>query len=148
MGVVYEKVSEFKKKYPLTLTWFRLKKHSKVIEDHLNPDEKVIYVFAGQKNRGNLDIFQTCVVCLTNKRILIGQKRVTWGYFLNSITPDLFNDLTVNMGIIWGGIIIDTVKEEVFISNLARKSLDEIETAITTFMMKEKKNYFHNKIKK
>ncbi|NLA32365.1 MAG: hypothetical protein GX864_00240 [Mollicutes bacterium] len=140
---VYEKVKEFKKKYPMTLTWWRLKKHCRVIDDHLNPDEKVTYACAGQKNDRALDIFQTCVVVVTNKRLLIGSKRVTWGYFLNSITPDLFNDLKVAMGIIWGKIEIDTVKEVVNLSNLDRKSLDEIETKITTFMIREKKKYGH-----
>lgn len=140
---VYEKAMEFKEKYPRTLTWFRLKKHCRVIDEHLNPDEKVSYVFAGQKNERALDFFQTCVVVITNKRLLIGSKRVTWGYFLNSITPDLFNDLKVSMGIIWGRVEIDTVKEVVNISNLDKKSLDEIETKITTFMIKEKKKYGH-----
>ncbi len=144
MSEVYRLVKEYKKKYPWTLTWFRLKKHSKIIESHINPDEKILYVFAGQKNESNLDIFQTCVVALTNKRLLIGQKRVTWGYHLSSITPDLFNDLKVNMGIFWGNVVIDTIKEVVTISNLDRKSLDEIETAITTYMIKEKRKYHKN----
>lgn len=141
MSEVYKKVREFKKKYPMTLTWFRLKQHCKVIDMHLNPDEKVLYAFLGQKNHSNFDIFQTCVVVLTSKRLLVGSKRVTWGYFLDSITPDLFNDLKVSMGIIWGKVIIDTVKEVVYISNLDKKSLDEIETAISTYMIREKKKY-------
>ena len=76
-----------------------------------------------------------------NKRILIGQKRVVWGYFLSSITPDLYNDLFVYQGLIWGQIKIDTVKEEVTISNLPKSGLDEIETNITEMMMSEKQKY-------
>ena len=45
------------------------------------------------------------------------------------------------MGIIWGKIDIDTVKEVVHLSNLQRESLDEIETVITEYMMEEKKKY-------
>ena len=89
----------------------------------------------------NFIVFSTCVVALTNKRILIGQKRVVFGYFLSSITPDLFNDLEVYQGLIWGKITIDTIKEVVAISNLSKKSLPEIETNITEYMMEEKKKY-------
>lgn len=140
MNNVYGKAKEFKGKYPLTVAW-RLKKHSKVIERHLNPDEKVLYVFACQKNNNPFDIITTHVVALTNKRIVLASKRVLFGYFFTAITPDLFNDLKVDMGLIWGKVIIDTVKEEVFLSNIARGALDEIETYITEFMMEEKKKY-------
>ena len=140
MGV-FEQVMLFKKKYPRTITWNRLKKHSDVIEKHLNPGEEAIYTFAGQKNTHPLDWFSTAVIVLTNKRILIGQKRVLFGYSLNAITPDLFNDLQVYRGILWGKITIDTAKEVVIITNLDKKSLPEIETNISEFMMKEKQKY-------
>ena len=80
-----------------------------------------------------------------NKRLLIGQKRVLFGYALSSITPDLYNDMQVYQGLFWGRIVIDTVKEQIVISNLSKKSLIEIETKITEFMMDEKKR-LHNKI--
>ena len=89
MGVVYKKIEDYLSKYHKGITWMRLKKHSAVVEQHLNPDEIVLYDFPGQKNDNVLDIFSTCVVCLTNKRILIGQKRVVFGYYCYSITPDL-----------------------------------------------------------
>jgi len=147
MSIVYSKVKEFKKKYPLTLTWFRLKKHCKIVEMHVNPDEVVTYAFAAQKNKSAFDIFQTCVVALTNKRILVGQKRVTWGQYYSAITPDMFNDLKITEGIIWGYVEIDTIKEVLMLSNLDRKSLVEIETVISSFMMEEKKKMHieHNK---
>ena len=112
---VYAKVLAFKKKFPGCVA-FRLKKHASVVERHL-------------------------LVALTNKRILIGRKRLLYGYFLTSITPDLFNDLSVYQGLIWGQIIIDTVKEVVTISNIDKHALDEIETNITEYMMNEKKKY-------
>ncbi len=141
MGVIYDQVNLFKKKYPTTITWWRLKKHAKVIESHLNPGEFVQYAFPGQKNSTFSDVFSTCIVAITNKRLLIGQKRVLFGYLLTSITPDLFNDMQVYQGLIWGKVTIDTVKEVVEITNLAKKSLPEIETNITEFMMEEKKKY-------
>lgn len=141
MGKVYDQVRMFKAKYPGTITWWRLKKHAKVIENHLNPDEEPLYSFAGQKNNDVFDIFSTSVLCMTNKRIIIGQDHILTGYSLTSITPDLFNDLTVYQGIFFGKITIDTVKEEVVFTNLSKKSLSEIETAITSNMIEEKKKY-------
>lgn len=141
MGAIYDHVNLFKKKYPTTVTWWRLKKHAQVIEKHLNPGETITYAFAGQKNNLFYDVFSTCVIAVTNKRILLAQKRVIFGYFLTSITPDLFNDLEVYQGLLWGKITIDTVKEVVVITNLSKKSLPEIETNITEFMMEEKKKY-------
>ena len=141
---IYQEAKRFKQKYPFTICW-RLKKHSQVIQKHLNTDEKVLYVFCAQNNDNVLDIATSCVIALTNKRILIGQKRVLFGYFLTSITPDLFNDLKVRRGILWGRIYIDTVKELVKYSNISPKALPEIETAITTYMMEEKQKYAVNK---
>ena len=47
MKDVYSLVKKFKEKYPSTIVW-RLKSHSKVVEKHLNPDEEVLYAFAGR----------------------------------------------------------------------------------------------------
>ena len=141
MGEVYAKVKEFKRKYPGTVTWWRLKQHSKVIEKHLNPGEEVLYAFAGQKNNNPFDLWSTSVIALTNKRIIIGRKRLLFGYFFDTITPDMFNDLNIYAGIIWGKITIDSIKEEVVITNLSKKCLPEIETSISEYMMEEKKKY-------
>lgn len=139
----YEYASEFKRKYPLTIA-FRLKHHCKVIERHLNPDERILYAFPAQKNANVLEIFYTNVVALTNKRIIIATKRVLWGYFLVTITPDMFNDLTIRKGLIFGSVLLDTVKEQVALSNIDPKALDEIETIISEYMMEEKKKYISN----
>lgn len=140
MRVVYEQIKEFNKKYGSSVMW-RIKKHSAVIEKHLNPGEEVKYAFAGQLNDNPLNIYCTAAVALTNKRILIGQKNILFGYSLNAITPDLFNDMQIKEGIIWGKVTIDTAKEVITITNLSKNSLDEIETNISEFMMKEKQKY-------
>ena len=137
---VYLEAQKFKKKYKFTIAW-RIKKHADVIKKHLNPDEQVLYAFCAQKNDTTFDIFTSCVVALTNRRIIIGQKRVLFGYFMTSITPDLFNDLEVRKGIIFGRIYIDTVKEVVKFSDIQPSALNDIETAITSYMMEEKKKY-------
>lgn len=139
-SIVYEKVRQFKDKYPMTVAW-RLKSHCKVIDLHLNPDEEVQYAFTAQKNDNPFDIITTAVIVLTNKRILIGQKRLLFGYFYTAVTPDMFNDLSLKMGIIWGKVYIDTIKEVIKLSNLQREALPEIETAITEYMMREKQKY-------
>ena len=76
---------------------------------------------------------------LFNKRIILATKRVLFGYFFKSITPDMYNDLTVRRGLIWGNIIIDTIKEVITISNIDVRALDEIETNITEIVIKQKK---------
>ena len=134
---VYKLARRFKNKYFGTIA-FRIWAHSKVVQEHINPDEKLLYVFCGQKGGSSKEIFSSCVVALTNQRIIIGTKRVLFGYFMTSITPELFNDLKVHSGIIFGRVLIDTAKEKVAISNLAKGSLREVETAITTYINKYK----------
>ena len=138
--MVYEKIKEFKAKYPATIAW-RLKAHSKVVEKYLNPGEEVRFAFPAQKGNSSMDFFSTFIVVLTNKRILLAQKRVLWGYTYLAITPDMFNDLTVSSGIIWGKLYIDTVKETVMLSNISKGAMDDIETEITEYMMAEKQKY-------
>lgn len=138
MGRVYDLVKEYKRKYPLTIC-HRLKSHSKVIEMHLNPGEVCNYAFPGQKNEKLFDIFDTCIVAITNHRILVAQKKVFFGYYLSSITPDLYNDMKLRAGIIFGLLRMSTVKEEFVFSDIAKKSLPEIETQISSFMYEAKK---------
>lgn len=145
MGIVYDKVLEFKNKFPGTISW-RIKKHADVVESYINPDEKILYAFCGQKNDCWYDVFTSCVVVLTDKRLLIGQKRVVWGSFYSQITPDLYNDMKIYKGLFFGKITIDSVKEVVTLSNLSKSSLDEIETNISEFMMYAKQKYNERQI--
>lgn len=140
----YELAKKFMNKYSMTVAW-RVKNHCKIIDKHLNPGEEILYVFAGQKNDSMLDLFHTCVIAFTNKRIMIATDRVLFGYFFRSITPDMYNDLTVSKGIIWGKVVIDTIKEVITITNVDAKALDEVETNITEIMIKNKKSYNNKK---
>ena len=137
---IYKKVIAFKERYPLTMA-FRLKAHSKIIEKYINDDEELLYVFTGQKNNRSIGLPNTFVAALTDKRLLFARKRVLFGSFFYAITPDMFNDLKVESGLVWGKIIIDTVKELVTISNIDINALNEIETNVTQYMMEEKKKY-------
>lgn len=134
---VYEKVLDFKKRYPLTISW-RLWAHSKLANKLINEDEEVLYAFAAQKDPSSFNIFSTFVVVLTDKRIVLAQKRAI-GYFYYSITPDMFNDLTLQVGLIWGKVIIDTVREQVYLSNLSKGAIQEIETVLSKYMIQKKR---------
>lgn len=142
MNNLYLQVLKFKTRYPLTIGW-RLSAHSSVIESHINPDEKILYSFVAQKNESNLNLLNTCVVALTDKRLLIGHKRLLFGYFFYSITPDMFNDLTVRMGLLWGKVYIDTIRELVILSNISKRALIEIESKVSAYMLEQKKLYPH-----
>lgn len=134
---VYGKVRSFKKKYPYTLA-IRLKKHAKVVENIIDKDEKVLYAFCGQRNDSSSLFFDSCVVAITNKRIIVGEKRI-FGYYLITIGTKLFNDLTINSRIIWGRVEIDTVKENIFISNIDKRAMDEIETKVHEIVLNNNK---------
>lgn len=134
----YILIKDFMKKFPMTIAW-RVKQHCKIIDKHLNPNEEILYIFAGQKNDGALDMLNSYIVAFTNKRIMLATKRVVFGYFFKSITPDMYNDLTIHRGLIWGSITLDTVKEVITITNIDVKALSEIETNITEIMLKQKK---------
>ncbi len=135
---VYRYARRFKIKYSFTVA-MRIRKHSAVIENILDDDEEVLYAFCGQKNGDPFMFFDSCVVALTNKRMIIGQKRVLWGYFLTSISPKLYNDIKIQANLLWGTVIIDTAKELVKISDLSKSSLDEIETRVNRIMIEARK---------
>lgn len=138
----YVKAKQFLRKYPRTIAW-RLRRHCEIIDRHLNVNdgEEILYIFAGQKNDRMGDIFNTYVLAFTNKRIMVATKRVLFGYFFISITPDMYNDLTVYRGLLFGGVVLDTIKEVITITNIDPHALEEIETNITEIMLKQKKDF-------
>ncbi len=137
MNNIYNEAIKFLNKYHFTLA-FRVKQHCKVIETHFDNDETLKYVFVGQKNEKSIQFPHTTVIALTNKRMLFGRKRLLFGYVFYAVTPEMLNDVKIWSGLFWGKVVIDTVKEFVVISNLAKKSLDEVETAITKYMIEQK----------
>ncbi len=138
MSSTYKMAKEFKKKYPLTVAW-RIKEHCKIIDMHLSKNEEILYLFLGQKNMHPFDFVNTNVVAITNKRIMVATKRLVFGYFFISITPDMYNDITIKKSLIWGSVIIDTVKENVYLSDIDPKALPEIENNVTDIMRETKK---------
>lgn len=141
MASTYELVKEFKNKYSSTVCW-RLKKHCAIVDQNLNPGEEVLFAFAAQNNTSHDAIFDTAVLALTTDRIIIAQDRILVGYKVNTITPDLYNDMQVSAGIFWGAITIDTMKETVVFSNISKKALSEIQIKISSFMIEAKKKFY------
>ena len=135
--ILRSQLASFKSKYPLTIGW-RLKKHSKLLIEHLHDDEVIRYAFYAQKNNSSLDVTSSGIIAVTNKRLVIARDRVVIGYFFDSITADMFNDLKVRSGIIWGKIIIDTINELVILSNISKSALQEIEEEVTSAMLELK----------
>lgn len=131
---IYSAANEFLRRYPFTFAW-RIRQHSKIIAKHINEDEEIYYVFPAQKNPNPFNVFSTCLLAFTNKRIIVGQKRVLWGYNLTSITPDMFNDFEVYKGLIFGRLDIDTVKEVIGLNNIDPKALVEIETKLSEYIL-------------
>lgn len=134
---VYAVVTEFLRKYPLTITW-RIRQHSKIVAKHLNEEEEVYYMFAAQRNPNSYNVFSTAIIAFTSKRIMIAQKRVLWGYNMVSITPDMFNDFEVYKGLIFGKLDIDTIKEQIRLSDIDPKGLVEIESELSDYLVKVK----------
>ena len=135
--ILREQLSSFRRKYPLTVGW-RLRKHSKILLEHLHDDEVIRYAFYAQKNKSSLDVTSSGIIAVTNKRLVIARDRVVFGYFFDSITADMFNDLKLRSGIIWGKVIIDTVSELVILSNISKSALPEIEEELTSAMLELK----------
>lgn len=140
---VYESCKKFLKKYPRTIAW-RCKKHSSVIEKHINDDEVVLYTFAGQKDTDFKWPFYTTVIVFTNKRMLLGRSRFLGRYYYTSITPDLLNDFEIMTNILFGAVEIDTIKEHFTIGCLDKNSLQSIEDALSKYLVNEKIKYLKN----
>ena len=143
---IYTEVNKFLKKYPFTLAW-RIRQHSKVLSKHINHGEELFYIFPAQKNTNPFNIFSTCLVAFTNKRIIIAQKRVIWGYLFVSVTPDMFNDFEVYKGLIFGKLDIDTIKEVIRLSDIDPKALVEIETNLSEYLLHVKPKFVKHKEK-
>ena len=141
MASTYDLVKKFKQHYSSTICW-RLKKHVKLIDNNLNPNEHVLYAFAAQNDLTHGSIFNTAVLAVTNERLIVAQDRIIIGYKVSTVTPDQYNDLQINAGIIWGTITIDTLKETIYFSNISKKALSEIQKNISTYMIDAKKKFY------
>jgi len=133
----YQILKDFKKRYPRSLTWFRIKQHANLVDQNLQPNEKVIFAFAAQWCEGD-GWFDTAVMALTTERIIVAQNRLIAGFRVISIAPKFFNDVKVRAGVIWGTVTIDTAKEKIYFTKVARKALLEIKNTVSKYMLEYK----------
>lgn len=138
MSKTLEMVVEFQRKYPLTISWWRKRKHSAIIDRTLTPGEKIIYAFAAQENEDGHWI-DTAVLALTTKRIIVAKNRILPGFRVISVEAKFFNDVKISSGLIWGVVRIDTMKERISFGKIQRKALIEIKNTITKCMTEYKK---------
>jgi len=86
--------------------------HFHVIEKNLNPGEYISMVFIGLHNYIKATKHENNhAYAITNRRILIGQKKII-GEFFKAISLDNLNDVTVNTGFMLGVLTFDTIKEQ------------------------------------
>lgn len=116
-------------------------KHFKLIEDSLMKDEEVLMTFIGLHNYiSTTKHDNNFAYAITNKRILIAQKKVI-GETLQTISLDNINDITLNVGIVFGVMTVDTIKEKFNIAVAkasARKIYDKVHQIFNE--QKNKKN--------
>ena len=137
---VYEKCKAFLKKYPKTINW-RLKKHAEVVQQHINDDEVVLFSFAGQMGASIIQPFYTTIVVFTNKRMLLGRSMFFGRTYYSSKTPDMLNDFEIMTDLLYGAVVMDTIKEHVVIGCLDKRSLIAVEDALSKYMINEKLKY-------
>ena len=86
-------------------------KHFEIIQNNLQPDETIEMVFIGLHNyEGIAKHDNNFAYAITNKRILMAQKRVI-GMAFQSVSLKNINDITFTTGVAFGVITFDTIKE-------------------------------------
>jgi hypothetical protein len=53
----------------------------------------------------------------------------------------MFNDLNVKTRILWGTVCIDTAAEEIFISNIDKDAIADVEKNVSKYMFELKKQF-------
>lgn len=87
-------------------------KHFKIIEENLLPDEEVKMPFIGLHNSISITKHDgNFAYALTNKRIMMAQKKAVTGEIFQSVSLNNINDITFQSGLVYGKITIDTIKE-------------------------------------
>lgn len=87
-------------------------KHFGIIEKNLGADEDVLFTFIGIHNYISMTKHDNnFAYAVTNKRILLGQKKVI-GEAFQSIALNKINDITFQSGIAYGVITVDAQTEK------------------------------------
>ncbi len=85
--------------------------HFDIVAKNLKQDEDVLMAFIGLHNYQSATKHDNnCAYVITNKRIMIAQKKII-GEFFQIVSLENLNDVTLNSGMIFGVIVFDTIKE-------------------------------------
>lgn len=86
-------------------------KHFKIIENALSKGETVLLPFIGLHNYVSATKHDNnFAFAVTNRRILIAQAKIM-GQTFQTISLDNVNDITLNKGMVFGILTVDTIKE-------------------------------------
>lgn len=86
-------------------------KHFQIIADNLQADEDVKMVFIGLHNYKSISKHDNnYAYAVTNKRIIMAQKKII-GTVCQSVFMNQLNDITMETGVAFGIVTIDTTKE-------------------------------------
>lgn len=109
-------------------------KHFKIVEQQLKDDEEILVAFIGIKNFVDIaNHEENWAYAVTNKRIIIGQKGLI-GEKVDVISLRDLNDISFRKGLVFGVLIIDTIKEE-FNVGLNKNSATAIHELVTNALM-------------
>lgn len=87
-------------------------KHFKIIEDNLMQDEEVKMTFIGLHNYVSATKHDNnFAYAITNKRIMMAQKKSLAGENFQTVSLKNINDITLVTGVVFGVVTIDTIKE-------------------------------------
>ena len=114
-------------------------KHCGVIEKMLDADEDIKFCFAGFKQADKKSKDEStggCIIAVSNKRILLGQKKAI-GQVSQTVLLDQLNDITTKRGLAKAYITIDTKKEKIQLL-VKYNSADNINNALHTALMSVK----------
>ena len=111
-------------KYGTVTTKKATQKHFEVIEEQLHNDENVLMSFAGLHEEPNSSFTGSFAYAITNKRLIIAQKGVLGRSKTKSVLMEHLNDVSVQNGIMWRNIKIDTLKDTFVIKNNTNSSKD------------------------
>lgn len=114
------------------------KRHFKVIEQQLNSDEEVLYVFVGFFAFISMSKHSYLwAIAITDKRIIAGRKKL-FGESVRIVLTKHLNDISKTTKMSFGIINIDTIKETMNIATVKKQS-DKIFNSLNEILFADKK---------
>lgn len=116
-------------------------KHFTLIEKALKSDEEAIMCFIGLHNYISATKHDNnFAYAITSKRIIMAQQKII-GQIVQTVAIEHLNDITLNLGIVFGIITVDTIKEKfnVAVDRQAAKNINNrIDEALLSVRQQQK----------